>query len=542
MSIVPQTSTPPPNGSTGPKPEAARRPEFKLRLLQTPAGFLARLRIRKKLIVLHTFFTLGLAGVLLALERPAANEIVLHAEIDGAKAALRAAVQAELSGVPAASPTADVMLREGEPASLGISAEDAARAAASPDVPIHAPAPGHEARALVFVPSASGAEGRYRTAEVRIAEARAAVLRLYALTAVALLAVYALVALALEFFVLPQHVYAPIKRMLDAERAVQDGRPQDELIPEHAIPADELGEIMRSRNGSIVSLRRNQAALAAALDRLEEVANDLKKKNHLLEAARRNLADADRLASLGMMSAGIAHELNTPLTVLKGLVERLHAEPGAGVDADTSALMVRVVGRLERLGESLLDFARVRPASLRPADLRSLADEAATLVRLDRDSRDVKLVNDVPPGISLQCDSDRIVQVLVNLIRNGVDAVRRGTSAGEGPRDGTRGEVRVSSERTEKDGREWVALSVADDGPGIDPDVLPRLFEPFVSTKLDSRGTGLGLAVADGIVREHGGVILARNRAGRAGSVFEVVLPISPTETRIPMSSPGTNP
>ena len=536
MTIAPQSSQPAPNGAAAPRSEGARRPEFKLRLLQTPAGFLARLRIRKKLIVLHTFFTLGLAGVLLALERPAANEIVMRAEIDGAKAALHAAVLADRSGVPAPTVNADAVMREGEPEDLGISAEDAARAAASPDVPIHAPSPGHEARVIVFVPGAADVEARYRVAEVRIAEARAAVLRLYGLTAAALLAVYALVALALEFFVLPQHVYAPIKRMLDAERAVQDGRPQDELIPEHAIPADELGEIMRSRNGSIVSLRRNQAALAEALDRLEEVANDLKKKNHLLEAARRNLADADRLASLGMMSAGIAHELNTPLTVLKGLVERLDADPRAGLDKETSALMVRVVGRLERLGESLLDFARVRPAEWRSAELRAIVEEAATLVRLDRDARDVRLANDVPDGVILSCDSDRVVQVLVNLLRNGVDAVRRGPADGEPVpmRNGVRGEVRASSERAIKDGRDWVTVSVADDGPGIDPEVLPRLFEPFVSTKLDSRGTGLGLAVADGIVREHGGMILARNRPGKGGSVFEVVLPVSAGSTLTP--------
>jgi two-component system sensor histidine kinase HupT/HoxJ len=72
---------------------------------------------------------------------------------------------------------------------------------------------------------------------------------------------------------------------------------------------------------------------------------------------------------------------------------------------------------------------------------------------------------------------------------------------------------------------DWVGLTITDNGPGIDPELLSRLFEPFVSTRLDSRGTGLGLAVADGIVREHGGVLLARNLPGRAGAVFEVILP-----------------
>src|SRR5207248_2138499 len=211
------------------------------------------------------------------------------------------------------------------------------------------------------------------------------------------------------------------------------------------MPADELGEIMRSRNESILKLRRQETALADALSRLEQVANDLKRKNHLLEAARRNLADADRLASLGMMSAGLAHELNTPLTVLKGLVEKLNADPGQGLPAAEAALMLRVVGRLERLGESLLDFARVRP----------------------------------PPDRT----TARALAPLNNIFH---------------------GRITIDAETSTKDAHDWVSLTITDTGPGINPDLLSTVFEPFVSTRLDSRGTGLGLAVAEGIVREHG--------------------------------------
>ena len=84
----------------------------------------------------------------------------------------------------------------------------------------------------------------------------------------------------------------------------------------------------------------------------------------------------------------------------------------------------------------------------------------------------------------------------------------------------------TASEPLEREGRRWVSLTITDDGPGIDPEVLKRLFEPFVSSKLDSRGTGLGLAVAEGIVREHHGLLLARNREGASGAVFEVLLPV----------------
>jgi two-component system C4-dicarboxylate transport sensor histidine kinase DctB len=184
--------------------------------------------------------------------------------------------------------------------------------------------------------------------------------------------------------------------------------------------------------------------------------------------------------------------------------------------------MGRVVRRLERLGDSLLDFARVRTGECRPTDLRAVVEEAATLVKLDREARDVKIVNMVPPRSNVECDSDRFVQVLVNILRNAVDAVRRRPPLLFGD-DGA--VISVELDRAEREGREWVSLTVTDNGPGIDPEILPRLFEPFASTRLDARGTGLGLAVADGIVREQGGVILARNRAGSSGSIFEIVIP-----------------
>ncbi|MCC6677443.1 MAG: hypothetical protein IT436_09890 [Phycisphaerales bacterium] len=499
----------------------------------TGRGLLAGMRIRKKLVVLHTVFSLGLAAILLVGMRPAIGNVVEQAELNEARLVLSnvlaardvvgGARTAEEWGQQIAGNVGHVEIRRGAASEVAIDAETAARAALRPGVPVATSPTKAGARAVVFDPAERHGEGSFLLAQVRIPEAREAVFRLYIFTIMALLGVYALVAIALEVFVLPQHVYGPIRRMLAAERAVQEGRPGEELIPESTIPADELGEIMRSRNESILGLRRHQRDLAEALGRLEVVANDLKRKNHLLEMARRNLADADRLASLGMMSAGIAHELNTPLAVLKGLVEKLNQNPAGGVDPDRAALMLRVVGRLERLSDSLLDFARVRPPQTRPVEFRSIVEEGITLVRLDREAAEVEIVNHVPAGLMVECDGDRMVQVMVNLLRNAIDAVRTGPAE---RRDSSKPPtVEISAEASRKDGREWVSIAVIDNGPGIEPEILPRLFEPFASTRLDSRGTGLGLAVADGIVREHSGVLLARNRGAQTGAVFEIMLP-----------------
>lgn len=488
------------------------------------------MRIRKKLLFLHTCFSLGLAAILLVSLRPAVGRIMDSAEVDKGQLLLASLVRHVESGgdaerfvesVVGLSPSVGAVLRVGSAARLGISPEEAEEVRGGGQEAVRLRRGSGKVTLAVRLPSAEGAEERFGVATPWIGEARRAVVQLFVLLVAALLGMYALVAIALEVFVMPQHVYDPIRRMREADLAVREGRQAQELIPEPLMPRDELGEIMRSRNESIRALREHESALAAAFAEIERVATDLKRKNHLLERAQQNLRDADRLASLGMMSAGIAHELNTPLAVLKGLVEKLHADPRAGMEPAQAGLMLRVVKRLERLGESLLDFARVRPPQTRPVRLRDLAEEAATLARLDREAGDIALSVTIPQGLQIECDGDRMVQVLVNLTRNAMDAVRRGRLGGA-----RGGSVVLEAQVQGREDRPWVSITVTDDGPGIDPDVLPRLFEPFVSTALDARGTGLGLAVSEGIVREHGGLILAKNRAdGRSGAVFEVLMP-----------------
>lgn len=514
--------------TTGSSPYIDRRTV--VRTARERRGFLAALRIRKKLILLHTCFSLTLALVLLVVLKPTIGQIVEAAEVNEARFLLRTLAPALASGQPAPALSAHdaraITTQSGSAGSLGLDPASARAASAEPGRVVAGRSAALGPCAVLYAPARDGQPEAYHALSARNPETRAAVRRLYVLLVIALLAVYALVAAALEIFVLPDAVWRPIRATLAADRAIQEGRRESELIDESIIPHDELGEIMRSRNRTVERLRWQEAELNAALAKLEIVANDLKRKNHLLEAARRNLADADRLASLGMMSAGIAHELNTPLAVLKGLVEKLNSSPGS-IDPPQARLMLRVVGRLERLGDGLLDFARARPPSTRPADLRLLVQDAAELVLLDRDVRAASIANEVPPGTQLECDADRLVQVLVNLIRNAADAASGGGSpAGRPNGHAARGRVEVRAEPQTRDGRDWLSITVTDDGPGIDPAILPRLFEPFASTRLDSRGTGLGLAVSEGIIREHAGLLLARNRPDARGAQFEILIPV----------------
>lgn len=470
-------------------------------------GALAGLRVRKKLILLHSLFSLGLAVVLVLVARPVLNQIVTKAEVAAASTALERLIENDSSAsrVSSSGP-ARLEIRKGDPQTLGLSEVDV-EAIRESVMPV-----GLGRRGEPSVAAARIGTNGYVVAEVVIPGARSAVVRLYGFALLSLLVVYGLIALSLETFVLPKAVYRPIRTLLEADDATRRSDHEREIIPDSRIPADEVGEIMRSHNETVRALRSNERDLARALGELERVAADLKTKNDLLEAARRNLADADRLASLGMMSAGIAHEINTPLTVASGLANKL--TNGQRLSESETRLLARVIARLERLGESLLDYARLRPPAAKCVPLRALIEEAFTLVGLDRNRAGVSLVNEIAEGVSIEGDPDRLLQVMVNLIRNAVDAAA-----------GTSGSVFVRAGRLHRESADWVMIEVIDDGPGIDPKVLHTLFEPFVSTRLDAKGTGLGLAVAQGIVGEHGGTLVARNQPDRQGAVFEVILP-----------------
>ncbi len=470
-------------------------------------SLLGPMRIRKKLILLHTVFSLALATILMLAIRPAIHEVVARAEEDKCRLALDL-LRASPERLSHQSPDG-LEFAVGGPEVIALDTEVATAAMAAPGSVVMTTTASGWPRAVTW----DARQKEFLAAAIRSDAFRSGVLRLYFFTVAALIIVYGLIALTLEVFVLPRQVYEPIRALLRADDAVQRGRRADEVIPDSRIPKDELGEIMRSRNESIMKLRQQEEALAEALERLELVANDLKRKNHLLETVQRNMADQDRLVSLGMMSAGLAHEMNTPLAVLKGSVERIVERPSERVDDQQAQLMLRVVQRLERLGESLLDFARVRPPSQETVRMYDVICEAWTLVRIDREARDVHIDIQVPSSSEIVGDPDRLTQVWVNLLRNAADAMNG------------QGAISISAELQTRDDREWLSVTCEDDGPGIDPDVLPRLFEPFTSTRLDARGAGLGLAVAEGIVREHGGVLLARNGHER-GAIFEVVLPV----------------
>ncbi len=490
-------------------------------------GVFAGLKIRKKLIVLHTSFSLVLGILLLVALSPAMGKMVDGAEQDLAERIFHAGLNGD--GTVFGDTEDRYQIKSVDPDALGVP-ESELEALRSTRGSVVLRAGGQFGGGVVgFDPGL----GQFVEVRARSIRARQMVRMIYGLLIVTLLAGYALVAVALELFVLPQHVYQPIRAMLDADDAARSSDSDREIIPSRFIPADELGEIMHSRNETVRALREHEQELESTLARLETVAIDLHTKNRLLETARKNLEGADRLATMGMMSAGIAHELNTPLAVVKGLVSKL--DNGDPLSEPEIALLSRVVGRIEKLSEGLLDFARVRTPSLRSTHIRNVIEDAWTLIKLDRQSvlpgQRLDFENQVSSELVVACDPDRLVQVFVNLIRNAVHALR--------DLKDHEGAIRVSALQEARSDGDWLVISVQDNGSGIDPSMIDTLFEPFVSSRMDANGTGLGLAVAEGIVREHGGMVVPSNVRSNenggcssmgGGAKFDVHLPMTKSD------------
>ena len=307
--------------------------------------------------------------------------------------------------------------------------------------------------------------------------------------------IYILAVVLLESAIMPLYVYRPLRKLLAADSATQAGDRARELIPPEEILGDEIGQIMGSRNETVAALRRREDELAAALKRLEE---------------------QDRLVSLGLLSASVAHELNTPLAVLNGSLEKLIETTRDAPTLERLARMQRVTQRLRRISESLVDFSKVRKDQMEPTAILPLIDEAWSLVAIDEKSSNVEFSNQVRAEDRVTGNSDRLLQVFVNLLRNALNATQ---SSGSGP-----GRIEVGSRRELREGKPAIVVTVEDNGHGIPAHVLPDIFDAFVTERLDARGTGLGLTVAEGIITQHGGTITASNRA-QGGARLEVSLP-----------------
>lgn len=232
------------------------------------------------------------------------------------------------------------------------------------------------------------------------------------------------------------------------------------------------------------------------------------------------LAHSERLASVGRLAAGVAHEIGNPVTGIACLAQNLESETQDDHARETSQQILGQTERISSIVHSLVSFSHgggiVTGAQVfAPFILYDCIDEAVRLVQLSEEAKDIAIVNDCPPHYELHGDRQRLVQVFVNLLSNSCHA----SAAGD------RIEVIAVA-----DG-DFINVDVVDSGTGIPESILDQIFEPFVTTKLPGQGTGLGLHMVYSIVREHGGSVIAESTLG-TGTRVVVKLPINDRSDR----------
>lgn len=278
---------------------------------------------------------------------------------------------------------------------------------------------------------------------------------------------------------------------------------------------DEVGDLAEAFNSmsTALSLREeeNRSLNRHLEEKVRERTAELEEKNQLLIKTREELARAAKLAAVGKLAAGVAHEINNPMAIIRGNAELLQlAIPSDHPGREEVNIIAQQVGRVEQIVTGLLQFARKERRTAGPADVRSILEQTLAQIShqapLDKIAIQRDYADDLP---ELEGDSYQLRQVFTNLILNAIQAMPDG------------GVLTVAAMEDDRSGT--CRILVSDTGPGIATGHLEQLFSPFFTTK--PHGTGLGLAVSYGIIKEHGGDITVTS-TGAAGTTFCVTLPL----------------
>jgi signal transduction histidine kinase len=269
-------------------------------------------------------------------------------------------------------------------------------------------------------------------------------------------------------------------------------------------------KVTRGGYGTEVDLKKSNDEIGLLADSFNEMSRKMAADIDEMRRLSEQLVRTEKLAAMGTLAAGVAHEVNNPLASVSSLVQMMQSESGHSVETrERLSLIAAQIERIKQVTREMTEFARPRPASRTLVDLNELAASSLRLAQFDMafDSIDAILerAEDLP---QILADEDQMRQVLLNLLLNARDAMPNG------------GELRLRTVFSPEE----VSIEIADSGDGIPEEYLRSIFDPFFTTKLTGKGTGLGLAVCYGIVVAHDGRIEAAN-SPNGGAVFTITLP-----------------
>lgn len=293
---------------------------------------------------------------------------------------------------------------------------------------------------------------------------------------------------------------------------------------------DELGDLARSFNGMSSQLKREHSENEAWTRSLEQ---RVEQKTRELKRAHEHALHTEKMASIGKMAAVLAHEINNPLSGIltyAKLLRKYVDKDGNGKDRaqeirESLDLIASESRRCGDLVKNLLTFSRTTPMNLQPTNLNQVIEQALRLVQHQLELTGIHVEEQLETDLPLtECDGAQIEQVLLALLMNAIDAMPQG------------GNVWITTSSSAEAGQ--LKIVVRDDGSGIPPEILHRIFEPFLTTKETGRGVGLGLAISHSILERHNGTIEVQSEVGK-GTTFTLTLPWDAEQIKAP--APITN-
>lgn len=331
-------------------------------------------------------------------------------------------------------------------------------------------------------------------------------------------AFFAVIAISAPVFLgLAKGIFAPLERMTRTMRQVEEG----DLSARNGDMGtrDEIGAVATHLDSLLDQVQDRDARLRAYAEdlnqRVEDRTAELREANAKLEQTYQQLVMSEKLASIGEITAGVAHEINNPVAVIQGNVDVIRevlSGNAAAVETEL-ALIDQQVSRITAIVGKLLQFARPADYSGQNevVELGPVVSDCLVLVDHLMSRRAIAVETDLRAAPAVRIDPGEMQQVVINLIVNAVQAM------------GDRGRLTLRLTATEQGGVSGASLLVADSGPGIPEDKLGAVFDPFFTTK-QAEGTGLGLSISQTLIRQAGGLITVSNRP-EGGAVFEVWLP-----------------
>jgi two-component system, NtrC family, sensor kinase len=309
-------------------------------------------------------------------------------------------------------------------------------------------------------------------------------------------------------------VYLPLRDLEVGAKRLSSGN-LEQTIPVRS--QDEFGKLATTFNAMTTALHKSREELQEWGHTLEQ---KVEKRTRQLRVAQAETARGEKLASVGLLAAGIAHELNNPLTGILTFSHFIREKlPDGSQEAEDLDLVIRETKRCAAIIRRLLDFAREKTQEKKFADINRLIEDTAHLIEWPAHLRDIAISMDLDPDLPpVWLDEDLIKQVILNLITNAQHAVVE------------KGSITIRSRRTPEAAASsvpMVQISIIDTGCGIPEQDMQRIFDPFFTTKEVGKGTGLGLSISYGIVTAHGGTIDVESAVGK-GTTFRINLPIQP--------------